>query len=212
MSARIWARQRTDGIRRQSHPRRVEIVFDARRQFRRLLRVPGLACSYELERKKMLETIAVVLVVLWILGLVTSYTMGGFIHILVALAVIAVLFRLIQGRRVWRYVAYRANRDVASNPGGINRPTGLHAASKTFNFQRQTIMNATKISGLVLLGAGILSLAYGSFSFTKETHKATVGPVELAVKDRETVVVPTWASVGAILIGGVLALGAIGKR
>jgi hypothetical protein len=48
----------------------------------------------------MLETIAVVLVVLWILGLVTSYTMGGFIHILLVFAVIVVLIRVIQGRRI----------------------------------------------------------------------------------------------------------------
>jgi hypothetical protein len=48
----------------------------------------------------MLETIAIVLVVLWLLGMVTSYTMGGLIHILLVIAVISVLFRLISGRRV----------------------------------------------------------------------------------------------------------------
>ncbi len=48
----------------------------------------------------MLTTIAVVLVVLWILGLVTAHTLGGFIHILLVLAVVAVLIRVIQGRRV----------------------------------------------------------------------------------------------------------------
>ncbi len=48
----------------------------------------------------MLWTIAVVLVVLWLLGLVTSYTMGGFIHILLVAAVIVVLVRVIQGRSV----------------------------------------------------------------------------------------------------------------
>ena len=48
----------------------------------------------------MLWTIAVVLLILWLLGLVTSYTMGGFIHILLVIAVIAVLIRLIQGRKV----------------------------------------------------------------------------------------------------------------
>jgi len=47
----------------------------------------------------MLWTIAVVLLVLWVLGLVTSYTMGGLIHILIVVAVIAVLVRVIQGRR-----------------------------------------------------------------------------------------------------------------
>jgi asparagine N-glycosylation enzyme membrane subunit Stt3 len=48
----------------------------------------------------MLWTVAVVLFVLWALGLATSYTMGGFIHILLVLAVVAVLVRVIQGRRV----------------------------------------------------------------------------------------------------------------
>jgi len=48
----------------------------------------------------MLQTIAVILVILWLLGFVTSYTMGGFIHLLLVFAVIAILVRLIQGRRV----------------------------------------------------------------------------------------------------------------
>jgi hypothetical protein len=48
----------------------------------------------------MLETIAVVLVVLWLLGFVTSYTMGGFIHVLLVIAVVVILVRVIQGRRL----------------------------------------------------------------------------------------------------------------
>ena len=48
----------------------------------------------------MLWTLAVILVVLWALGLVTSYTMGGFIHILIVVAVVVVLVRVIQGRRI----------------------------------------------------------------------------------------------------------------
>lgn len=48
----------------------------------------------------MLETIAVVLIVLWLLGLVSSYTVGGFIHILLVLAIVIVLFRVLQGRRL----------------------------------------------------------------------------------------------------------------
>ena len=48
----------------------------------------------------MLWTIAVILVVLWALGLVSSYTMGGFIHILIVLAIVLILVRLIQGRRI----------------------------------------------------------------------------------------------------------------
>jgi len=48
----------------------------------------------------MLETIALILIVLWIFGLVSAYTMGGFIHILLVVAVVMVLLRVIQGRRV----------------------------------------------------------------------------------------------------------------
>lgn len=48
----------------------------------------------------MLETIAVILVVLWLLGFVTSYTMGGLIHILLVIAIVMILLRVIQGRRV----------------------------------------------------------------------------------------------------------------
>jgi hypothetical protein len=48
----------------------------------------------------MLETIAILLVILWALGLVSSYTMGGFIHILLVVAIVVIVIRLIQGRRV----------------------------------------------------------------------------------------------------------------
>jgi hypothetical protein len=52
------------------------------------------------KEEKMLETIAFVLIVLWLLGFVTSYTMGGFIHILLVIAVVVLLIRIIQGRRL----------------------------------------------------------------------------------------------------------------
>jgi hypothetical protein len=47
----------------------------------------------------MLETLAMILIALWLLGLITSYTMGGFIHILIVIAVVVFLVRVIQGRR-----------------------------------------------------------------------------------------------------------------
>jgi hypothetical protein len=72
-------------------------------------------------------------------------------------------------------------------------------------------MNAMKILAIVLIVAGGLGLAYGSFSYTKETHRATLGPIEMSVKDKETVNVPVWAGVGAIVVGGLLLLFA-GKR
>ena len=73
-------------------------------------------------------------------------------------------------------------------------------------------MNAIKIAAIVLIVAGVLGLVYGSFSYTKETHETTLGPIELSVKDKETVNVPVWAGVGAIAIGGVLLLVGSKKR
>lgn len=67
-------------------------------------------------------------------------------------------------------------------------------------------MNAVRIAGIVLIVAGVLGLAYGSFTYTKETHQTQVGPITLSVADKETVNVPVWAGVGAIVIGGVLLL------
>jgi len=77
--------------------------------------------------------------------------------------------------------------------------------------QGSTVMSSTKIIAIVLIVAGVLGLAYGKFSYTKETHDAKVGPIELSVKDKETVNVPVWAGVGAIVIGAGLLL-AGGRR
>ena len=65
-------------------------------------------------------------------------------------------------------------------------------------------MNAMKLLGIVLLVGGILGLVYGGFTYTKETHETKIGPLVLSVKDKETVNVPIWAGVGAIVIGGLL--------
>ena len=67
-------------------------------------------------------------------------------------------------------------------------------------------MNAVKMAAIVLIAAGVLGLVYGSFSYTKDTHEAKLGPLELSVKEKETVNVPVWAGVGAIVIGGALLL------
>src|SRR6187399_2579308 len=69
-------------------------------------------------------------------------------------------------------------------------------------------MSSTKIIAIVLIVAGVLGLAYGKFTYTKETHDAKVGPIELSVKDKETVNIPMWAGIGAIVVGaGVLLAG-----
>ena len=67
-------------------------------------------------------------------------------------------------------------------------------------------MNAIKMAGIALIVAGVLGLVYGSFTFTKETHQTKIGPIELTLKDQETVNVPVWAGVGAIVFGGLLLL------
>lgn len=67
-------------------------------------------------------------------------------------------------------------------------------------------MNAGKVAAILLIAAGVLGLVYGSFTYTKESHEAKLGPIELVVKDQETVNVPVWAGVGAIALGGVLLL------
>ncbi|MBI4965316.1 MAG: hypothetical protein HZB24_13050 [Desulfobacterales bacterium] len=67
-------------------------------------------------------------------------------------------------------------------------------------------MNPAKIAAIVLIVAGLLGLVYGGFSYTRQTHETKLGPIEFSVKDKQTVNVPVWAGVGAIVIGGVLLL------
>jgi len=62
-------------------------------------------------------------------------------------------------------------------------------------------MNTVKWLGAILLVAGGLGLAYGSFTYTKDTHEAKVGPIELSVKESETVNIPVWAGVLAMVAG-----------
>jgi multidrug transporter EmrE-like cation transporter len=72
-------------------------------------------------------------------------------------------------------------------------------------------VNATKMMAIALMVAGVLGLAYGGFTYTKETHETRIGPLVLSVADKETVNVPIWAGVGAIVIGGLL-LGFGGRK
>jgi hypothetical protein len=71
-------------------------------------------------------------------------------------------------------------------------------------------MSVLKVVAIVLIAAGILALVYGGFTYTKTTHEAKLGPLELSVKDKETVNIPIWAGVGAIVVGGALLL--VGKK
>jgi hypothetical protein len=68
----------------------------------------------------------------------------------------------------------------------------------------EAAMNMVRMVGIVLIVAGVLGVVFSSFSFTKETHEAKLGPIELSVKEKQTVNVPVWASVAAIVVGGLL--------
>ena len=63
-------------------------------------------------------------------------------------------------------------------------------------------MNTTKIVALVLMLGGALALIYGGFTYTKSSDQVKLGPIELTVKDRETVSIPIWAGVTALVLGG----------
>jgi hypothetical protein len=85
------------------------------------------------------------------------------------------------------------------------------AQSSLIELRVENKMSSTKIAAIVLIIAGVLGLAYGKFTYTKETHDAKVGPIELSVKDKETVNIPMWMGIGAIVVGAGLLL-AGGKR
>jgi hypothetical protein len=65
-------------------------------------------------------------------------------------------------------------------------------------------MNIARIIGIILIVAGAAGLAYGQFTYTKETHEADFGPLKFQVKDQETVTVPIWAGLAVIGVGLVL--------
>ena len=65
-------------------------------------------------------------------------------------------------------------------------------------------MSATKIAATLLIAAGAVGLIYGRFSFTKDAHSTTIGPISMSMRERETVVVPVWGAVAAIVAGSLV--------
>ena len=65
-------------------------------------------------------------------------------------------------------------------------------------------MSRIRIVAIVLIAAGVLALLYGGFTYTKESHDLKIGSLEVSLKDKETVNIPTWCGVGAIAVGLVL--------
>jgi uncharacterized membrane protein YidH (DUF202 family) len=72
-------------------------------------------------------------------------------------------------------------------------------------------MTPLKIVAILLIAGGVAALAYGGFSYTKETHKAEIGPLKLSVKEKEQVNVPQWAGIGAIVLGVIVLVAGKGK-
>jgi hypothetical protein len=73
-------------------------------------------------------------------------------------------------------------------------------------------MNTTKLLGIGLLVAGVLGSVYGGFSYTKDTTAVKLGPIELTVKEKQSVNIPLWAGIASIVAGGaLLALGGKGR-
>ena len=65
-------------------------------------------------------------------------------------------------------------------------------------------MNPVKLVAIALIVVGALGLAYGGFSYTKDTTVVKLGPLELSAKEKQTVNVPMWAGIGAIVVGGLI--------
>jgi len=65
-------------------------------------------------------------------------------------------------------------------------------------------MDRTKIAAIVLMAAGVLGLAYGGFTYTEDTHEASIGSLSISIDDKRRINVPVWAGVGMLLVGGLM--------
>jgi hypothetical protein len=90
---------------------------------------------------------------------------------------------------------------------GIPKPASRPSASRdttNLRFEQEDKMNSIKIVAVILILAGLMSLLYGGFSYTKETHEVKLGSLELSVNEKQTVDIPVWAGIAVIAIGGLL--------
>lgn len=71
-------------------------------------------------------------------------------------------------------------------------------------------MHLQQVIAILLIVAGVTGLAYGGFTYTKETHDVSLGPIEMSFDEKERVNIPLWAGVGMLTIGGILLVG--GKK
>ena len=92
----------------------------------------------------------------------------------------------------------------AHTPVGTSRTLRQAVNTTTPSLHRKTSMNASRLIGIFLIVAGGLGLAYGGFSYTKETTGVKLGPLELKVQERERINIPLVVSAGAIALGALL--------
>lgn len=114
----------------------------------------------------------------------------------------------LEGMIVSQRVHEVANRAAAMSPTSSNRKprayaAGAKCAPEPFTGE-EDLMNTIRLIAIALIVAGVLGLAYGGFSYTKDTTAVKLGPIELSVKEKQTVNVPMWAGIGAIVAGGLL--------
>ena len=97
------------------------------------------------------------------------------------------------------------NCKVLTAQAGVGRwPGPRHAPCSNDMRKIEVLMQGTKLVGVVLLVLGILAVAYGGFSYTKDTDKVNIGPIHIEVQDKERVNVPLWAGVLVAIAGGVI--------
>ena len=82
-------------------------------------------------------------------------------------------------------------------------PESKDALCKTTTGE-EILMNAAKITGIILIVIGLAGFFTGGFSFTKDTTTAKIGPIELKVQEKESVNVPQWLSLGALALGAIV--------
>ena len=133
----------------------------------------------------MLWTIAVILIILWLLGLVSSYTMGGFIHILLVIAIIVILVNVISGTQ--SFVAQEV-----INPASL----------KT---ERRSKMKTNTLLAIILIAVGVIAFAYQGITYTTREKVIDLGPLQVTADKTKTLPLPPI--VGAIaLVGGIVLL------
>jgi hypothetical protein len=94
--------------------------------------------------------------------------------------------------------------DSTDSPAGWTDPAANATIQNSLATGQRLSMNPVKIIAIVLIIAGVLGLVYGGFSYTKDTTVVKLGPLEVSAKEKQTVNVPMWAGVGAIVVGGLL--------